>query len=684
MLAGVSSFAFMGTNSHLVICSGATTSSVAMAPPPGTTCSMWRRSRLWVAAEVRLMARSVQPAPGAAAFHADLASPRLAWLRDHVVGGRPIVPGAAFIEMALASLSLLVSETPESSVLLSLTEASIPSPLALAPLQNSSMTYAAAPPDLRCEIEYLSGRLRIVSTQQSARFSRRSIRGGQMRSPEVSIHLTAMVSAAAAGATVAPIMVDSTSRDAVGGRRKALKLLLLTLGFSMTQAIEPGVASAVASVGDRSSPVSDGLLVGPHLLDSSLQLGQVFAPSFEGGSVYVPSGLDALVFYPSRPPATLSDGLSSVAVAPRPALVSGSKEISSDYYMFSDPCLSGRTDAALCIQGMHARRMPIAAAATEAVAAAGVVAESGGIGGIQLAYRVDWMVEVPLGQRRDERPLSLQFASPKVMSNAPMLLAASMAALASLAATDPRGAELQATMPSDLTATPEAVSSLNSALFQGLLKTVAQEVPGVSFVASATSAFSVDSKAGVNIYLCTPPSVSGSIPKQPLGAVGAFGSRASDGCIVAPRLVPELRCPPPLGPYKLLPRPKGSLDCLSPAPLEAAGQAGEVPVAPGTVLVAVKACGINFRDVLNVLGMYPGDAGDPGSDCSGVVVRAGAGAGDLAPGAAVFGLTTGALGSHVLSSSETMVPLPPTVSFEDAAAAPTIQVRGGARQDLSL
>ena len=33
----------------------------------------------------------------------------------------------------------------------------------------------------------------------------------------------------------------------------------------------------------------------------------------------------------------------------------------------------------------------------------------------------------------------------------------------------------------------------------------------------------------------------------------------------------------------------------------------------------VKAVGLNFRDVLNVLGMYPGDPGPPGGDCAGVV-----------------------------------------------------------------
>ncbi len=49
------------------------------------------------------------------------------------------------------------------------------------------------------------------------------------------------------------------------------------------------------------------------------------------------------------------------------------------------------------------------------------------------------------------------------------------------------------------------------------------------------------------------------------------------------------------------------------------------PCGPGEVAVAVKAVGLNFRDVLNVLGMYPGDPGAPGSDCAGVVQSKGEG-----------------------------------------------------------
>ena len=41
--------------------------------------------------------------------------------------------------------------------------------------------------------------------------------------------------------------------------------------------------------------------------------------------------------------------------------------------------------------------------------------------------------------------------------------------------------------------------------------------------------------------------------------------------------------------------------------------------------VTIRAIGLNFRDVLNVLGMYPGDPGAPGGDCAGVIAAVGPG-----------------------------------------------------------
>ena len=84
-----------------------------------------------------------------------------------------------------------------------------------------------------------------------------------------------------------------------------------------------------------------------------------------------------------------------------------------------------------------------------------------------------------------------------------------------------------------------------------------------------------------------------------------------------------------------------------------------------------------------VLGLYPGDAGDPGSDCAGVVVAA-AGSSGVQPGDAVFGLATGSLGTHVQASALTLVPVPQHVGFEAAATMPTVGVcqRGRLRRQI--
>lgn len=114
----------------------------------------------------------------------------------------------------------------------------------------------------------------------------------------------------------------------------------------------------------------------------------------------------------------------------------------------------------------------------------------------------------------------------------------------------------------------------------------------------------------------------------------------------------------------LVPEPRGSLTNLKPRKIAA------TKVSPNQMKVAVKAVGINFRDLLNILGMYPGDPGLPGGDCSGVVVACGE-LGSPRLGSRVFGLAGGCLGTHVYCSKDSMVEIPMNVSFEEAATIPT-------------
>jgi NADPH:quinone reductase-like Zn-dependent oxidoreductase/NADP-dependent 3-hydroxy acid dehydrogenase YdfG len=91
----------------------------------------------------------------------------------------------------------------------------------------------------------------------------------------------------------------------------------------------------------------------------------------------------------------------------------------------------------------------------------------------------------------------------------------------------------------------------------------------------------------------------------------------------------------------------------------------------GEVEIRVECTGLNFRDVLNVLGMYPGDAGPLGSECAGVVEAVGEGVEDLAAGDVVVAITTaGAFRSYVTVPAALAVRAPRGLSPAEAATIP--------------
>lgn len=94
----------------------------------------------------------------------------------------------------------------------------------------------------------------------------------------------------------------------------------------------------------------------------------------------------------------------------------------------------------------------------------------------------------------------------------------------------------------------------------------------------------------------------------------------------------------------------------------------------GEVEIAVRAAGLNFRDVLNVLGMYPGDPGPLGSECSGVVTAVGAGVTDLAVGDAVVAFASDSFSTHAIAEASLTLRLPDALGFEAAASLPNAYV----------
>ncbi|MCG0291050.1 SDR family NAD(P)-dependent oxidoreductase [Streptomyces sp. PSAA01] len=93
------------------------------------------------------------------------------------------------------------------------------------------------------------------------------------------------------------------------------------------------------------------------------------------------------------------------------------------------------------------------------------------------------------------------------------------------------------------------------------------------------------------------------------------------------------------------------------------------PLPPGHVRIETRAAGLNFRDVLMALGMYPGEI-SIGNEGAGVVTEVGPGVTRFAPGYRVMGLFEGAGGPIAVADCLTLVRIPQGWSFEQAAAVP--------------
>lgn len=96
---------------------------------------------------------------------------------------------------------------------------------------------------------------------------------------------------------------------------------------------------------------------------------------------------------------------------------------------------------------------------------------------------------------------------------------------------------------------------------------------------------------------------------------------------------------------------------------------------PGEIEISVKAGGINFRDVMKALGMYPGNPIDVrwfGDDFSGTIVRVGEGVHDLKPGDNVAGMAPYCFRAYVTVNRHMVFRKPEHISFVEAATLPTV------------
>ena len=139
-------------------------------------------------------------------------------------------------------------------------------------------------------------------------------------------------------------------------------------------------------------------------------------------------------------------------------------------------------------------------------------------------------------------------------------------------------------------------------------------------------------------------------------AVPASGDHAvlafRDGKLFAPQLLSRPLTANPSEPFSLARASSNTLDDLRWAPA--------VRRTPGAseVEIEIATAGINFRDVMNLLGVYPGDGGAAGVECAGTVTAVGRGVTGVTPGDTVIAIAPACFASHVIADAQPGVPHP--------------------------
>ncbi|MEV7286398.1 SDR family NAD(P)-dependent oxidoreductase, partial [Streptomyces sp. NPDC093252] len=144
------------------------------------------------------------------------------------------------------------------------------------------------------------------------------------------------------------------------------------------------------------------------------------------------------------------------------------------------------------------------------------------------------------------------------------------------------------------------------------------------------------------------------------------------GAVLVPRITraapPEPALPPGPEPWRLAPGAHRTPDDLTVVPWPG----GAEPLGAGQVRIAVRAAGLNFRDVLIALGMVPERNVTMGAEGAGVVVETGPGVTDLTVGDRVMGYFDGAFGPMAVADRRLVARMPEGWSFARAAAVPVV------------
>lgn len=275
---GVSSFAFQGTNAHVVLAPAGVAVAATVAASGGLPAALWRRQRFWYsgAPHAMLTRCSASPVASMVRMQCQLShNTSLAYLRDHCIQGRVLFPAAAMLEMCLAGAGAALEPLAGGGPLV-LSGVAIAAPLVL-PAQSAAVRAPVQVVSL--SLHYATGALVVQSSQNSI--------GGSFSMADTSWtrHM------AARAGCLAPTGIASGKAGKLSGSLQQR----MYAAFVASATVAIGAAGLLPGGGSQSPqlPVATGQVVGGELLSTQQPEGYIMHPALLDAATHTAAALQA-------------------------------------------------------------------------------------------------------------------------------------------------------------------------------------------------------------------------------------------------------------------------------------------------------------------------------------------------------------------------------------------------------